>query len=406
MTDGNAFTLSPVFCLHNGAVVLSQDEKSVSFGLLNEDDEILKRRLEKAVSAKLNVCGEENSSTFVSIDKDTFNKQISWMFSHDGEEGEKDFLKNRSVEISENEAAALLDALIGNALKSDATDIHIEGNVVRYRIRGKLCYEIELGDERRHALSQRIKLLSGLNVVESRRPQDGHFVLESNGKKIFVRVSTLPTVGAFSEDDESIVMRLLDPGKIPLDLNKLGFTGEQVLILKSFCLLENGLVLICGATGSGKSTTAGAMLEEIRNASGDAKKLISLEDPPEYILEGVSQVQILERHGLGFTDILKRTFRQDPDVIFIGEIRDKETAEIAVQAALTGHLVFATLHTGSIAQAVLRMYDLGASPRLVNSVLRGVIVQKMSEGKMSARIRSLNPADIIDEKNNCKEELL
>ena len=142
MTDGNAFTLSPVFCLHNGAVVLSQDEKSVSFGLLNEDDEILKRRLEKAVSAKLNVCGEENSSTFVSIDKDTFNKQISWMFSHDGEEGEKDFLKNRSVEISENEAAALLDALIGNALKSDATDIHIEGNVVRYRIRGKLCYEI------------------------------------------------------------------------------------------------------------------------------------------------------------------------------------------------------------------------------------------------------------------------
>ena len=117
-------------------------------------------------------------------------------------------------------------------------------------------------------------------------------------------------------------------------------------------------------------------------------------------------MQILERHGLGFTDILKRTFRQDPDVIFIGEIRDKETAEIAVQAALTGHLVFATLHTGSIAQAVLRMYDLGASPRLVNSVLRGVIVQKMSEGKMSARIRSLNPADIIDEKNNCKEELL
>ena len=196
-------------------------------------------------------------------------------------------------------------------------------------------------------------------------------------------------------EEESVVMRLLDPAKIPLDLDKLGFEENQISVLKKFCALENGLLLICGATGSGKSTTAAAMLEEIRNNGKDSKKIISLEDPPEYFLEGVSQVQIQDCHGLGFTEVLKRSFRQDPDVIFIGEIRDGETAEIAVQAALTGHLVLATLHTGTIGQAVLRMYDLGVPPKLVNAVLSGIIVQRLVEGKLSARIQELNPADFL-----------
>ncbi|MBQ5384681.1 MAG: Flp pilus assembly complex ATPase component TadA [Treponema sp.] len=401
MTEKNDFTLSPVFCLHNGAVILSRDESSVKFGLLNEDDETLKRRLENAVTSKLNL-HDEKCSTFVAIDRDTFNRQISWMFSHDGENPEKKLLNENEDALSENEAAALLDALIGNAVRAYASDIHIEGNVVRYRICGKLCREIELGDERRHAVVQRIKLLASLNVVEHRRPQDGHFVFRSNEKKVFVRVSCLPTVGSFSGEEESIVLRLLDPDRVPLKLESLGFDERQIPDLKKMCTMENGLILICGATGSGKSTTAGAMLEEIRKNSGDSKKIISLEDPPEYVLEGVSQVQIQDCHGLGFAEILRRTFRQDPDVIFIGEIRDGETAEIAVQAALTGHLVFATLHTGTISQAVLRMYDLGASPKLVNAVLSGIIVQKLVEGKLSARIQVLNPAD-VSEKSRCSD---
>ena len=392
MTDKKDFALSPVFCLHNGAVVLNQDESSVVFGLLNENDEDLKSRLRKAVCSKLNV--QETGCDFVAVDKDAFNKQISWMFSHDGERPSEKFQPGKKEELSENEAAALLEALIGNAVKANATDIHIEGNVVRYRILGKLCHEIELGEERRNAVLQRIKLLAGLNVVEHRRPQDGHFAFFINDRRVFVRVSSLPTVGTVFEE-ESVVMRLLDPAKIPLDLDKLGFEENQISVLKKICALENGLLLICGATGSGKSTTAAAMLEEIRNNGKDSKKIISLEDPPEYFLEGVSQVQIQDCHGLGFTEVLKRSFRQDPDVIFIGEIRDGETAEIAVQAALTGHLVLATLHTGTIGQAVLRMYDLGVPPKLVNAVLSGIIVQRLVEGKLSARIQELNPADFL-----------
>lgn len=398
MNNEKEFVLSSVFCLHNGVVVLDQDEKCITFGLLNEEDELLKKRLEHAVLAKLNFSDSENSTVFISVNRDEFNKQISSMFSHDNKTDDKNLDDKKNNELSENEAAALLDALIGNAIKECATDIHIEGNVVRYRVGGKLIREIELSNARRFALIQRVKLLSGLNVLEHRKPQDGNFVYKALKNNIFVRVSTLPTVGSFENEFESIVLRLLDPNRIPLVIEKLGFDEKQILQIKEFCNLENGLVLICGATGSGKSTTAGAMLEEIKNSCGGTKKIISLEDPPEYILDGVNQVQIQDCHGMGFSEVLRRVLRQDPDVIFVGEIRDRETAEIAVQAALTGHLVFATLHTGTISQGVLRMYDLGVSPKLVNAVLSGIIVQHIVDGKMFARIQSLNPADVIENK--------
>lgn len=396
MASKNQFFLSPVFCLHNGAVVLNQDENTVTFGLLNNDDEILKRRLENAVESKLKNSDSDGSSVFVSVNKEEFNKQISWMFAHEGEVPKSANI-NKDDKFCDNEVAALLEALISNAVKENASDIHIEKNIVRFRIGGKLYKEIELSDDRKLEIVQRIKLLACLNVVEHRKPQDGHFVFVFGNKKIFIRVSCLPIVGSLVQEDESVVMRLLDPGRIPLRLDRLGFDENQIKDIKKFCDLENGLILICGATGSGKSTTAGAMLEEIKKGSNNTKKIISLEDPPEYVLDGVSQVQIQECHDLGFTEILRRTFRQDPDVIFIGEIRDKETAEIAVQAALTGHLVFATLHTGTVGQAVLRMYDLGVSPKLVNAVLCGIIVQHLVDGRLSAKILSLNPSDVVDE---------
>lgn len=394
--EKNQFLLSPVFCLHNNVVVLNQEEDSVTFGLLNENDELLKQRLEKAVDAKLKIDENKNGAIFVTVDKDEFNKQISWMFSHEGQNPIKKICEKNSLDFSENEAAALLDALIGNASKENATDIHIEKNLVRFRVKGNLISEIELSNERKLALIQRIKLLSCLNVVEHRRPQDGHFVFVSGEKRIFVRVSCLPIVGDFSTEDESVVLRLLDPDKIPLILDRLGFEENVLTEIKKYCQKENGLILISGATGSGKSTTAGAMLEEIRKNCGDSKKIISLEDPPEYVLKGVSQVQIQECHGLGFSEILRRSLRQDPDVIFIGEIRDKETAEIAVQAALTGHLVLATVHAGTIYQSLMRMYDFGVSAKLVNSVVSGIIVQKNVNGRIFANFQSFNPGDKVE----------
>ena len=284
----------------------------------------------------------------------------------------------------------MLSGLIFSAQHQGATDIHIEAEEVRFRIKGLLTKYASLEHKSRESLVQRIKLLAKMNVVENRRGQDGQFTfMANNNESIFIRVSCLPSVGA-SGESESVVLRILDSSKTPLSLEKLGYDQEQIEELKKLCRLQNGLVLICGPTGSGKSTTAGAILEEIRKSQCDTKKIISLEDPPEYVLPGVTQVKVQPGHDMDFADALRRVFRQDPDVIFIGEIRDSLTAKVALQAALTGHLVFATLHTGSISQAKLRLINLGESPSLVEEVIKGIISQRLVNGKLEAEIEVSN----------------
>ena len=377
------FELSPVFCLHNGAVLLNRNKNAITFGLLDSSNTRIRRRLENAANIEKINHGKVN---FIPLSSEEFNRHISEIFSKndDCSEQKKEEEKNRA----ENEAAALLDALIGNACSSGATDIHIEENLVRFRVKGVLQKEIELSGERKQALVRRIKLLAGMNVVEQRIGQDGHFVhSDENARRIFVRVSSIPVVGSKSCEEESVVLRLLDSTRVPLEIESLGFTKSQQEDLKALCTLKNGLVLICGPTGSGKSTTAGALLEEIRKKFSEGKKIVSLEDPPEYVLDGVSQVKIESAHGMDFSNVLKSVFRQDPDVIFIGEIRDEESAKIAVQASLTGHLVFATLHTSSVSKAVLRLNDLGANPKLVAEVLRAVVIQNLNEGVLDADVR-------------------
>ncbi|HBB14836.1 MAG TPA: hypothetical protein DCZ76_11285 [Treponema sp.] len=394
------FSLSPVFCLHNGTIVLeaNKPENTITFGLLDSSNEKLKERLCHAVHSNIDFAGKSCGINFRQIKKEEFNLKLSKLFEKkDNSLSTNNFYSdeeaNKSKDLQEkeeNEASALLSGLIFSAQHQGATDIHIEAEEVRFRIKGLLTKYASLEHKSRESLVQRIKLLAKMNVVENRRGQDGQFTfMANNNENIFIRVSCLPSVGA-SGESESVVLRILDSSKTPLSLEKLGYDQEQIEELKELCRLQNGLVLICGPTGSGKSTTAGAILEEIRKSQCDTKKIISLEDPPEYVLPGVTQVKVQPGHDMDFADALRRVFRQDPDVIFIGEIRDSLTAKVALQAALTGHLVFATLHTGSISQAKLRLINLGESSSLVEEVIKGIISQRLVNGKLEAEIEVSN----------------
>ena len=282
-----------------------------------------------------------------------------------------------------------MDSIISYALGENASDIHIDNSGVRIRVMGSLLQVTELSEKTKQALVQRIKLLADINIVESRRAQDGQFVFtKKNGKNVFVRVSLLPQVNENNvQETEALVLRLLDVEKLPLSFSALGFSDEQKIKLCKLCRLEAGLVLICGATGSGKSSTAAAMLVEVKNFYSQEKKIISLEDPPEYVIPGITQVKIQANCGMDFAEILRHALRHDPDVILIGEIRDKETALIALQASLTGHLVFATLHSGSIEQTPLRLEKLGVEKSALDCVLKACIFQRLQNGKLSAQIK-------------------
>lgn len=396
--EKSKFNLSPLFCLNNQTVILSQNDYCVILGIVDDTNNLLKERLRKACAHYL------YNVEFQKITPQEFKIKFSALFSIDKVKKENYFLQKNSSEYTaeNNTAAALLESLIVEARNKGSTDIHIEKNIVRYRTGGLLTDKQEYSYKHCNEVVRIIKLLSKMNVMEKRHPQDGQFTYTDERKnKIFIRVSCMPSINENDENgSESVVLRLLDTTRIPLEVEQLGFTECQIDELEKMCVLKDGLILVCGPTGSGKSTTAAAMLERIRVLCKDTKKIISLEDPPEYILNGVTQVQIQQNNENDFADVLRSTLRQDPDVIFIGEIRDSVTAKTAVQAALTGHLVVATIHVGSISQAVLRLYDLNADSRIVNSVLKGIIIQQINNGKMSANIRLLSETKI---KNKLQE---
>lgn len=385
MTNQYDFKLTPAYCLYNGAAVLSQEGACIQFLMENPDDKILKGRLQRAFMnhlwgvLKLNDCPEVfrriPQIEYVHGTRTQLRNCVSRMYKAE----EKSVRENAENEIlkSKKEAAAvlLLDSVLNEARVRNATDIHIEKNCVRLRVNGQLEKLMEIQEEKSLELVQRIKLLSGMNVIEKRRCQDGHFVYGSRDP-VFIRASTMSVVGNKYEGEESIVMRILDSKRIPLCIDELGFSLNQLDVLYDFTKVKNGLVLVCGPTGSGKSTTVASLLVEIGKADSGALKIISLEDPPEYVIPNVTQVKVDERNS--FSDALNHIFRQDPDVIMIGEIRDEQSAAAALRASLTGHLVFATLHASSAAGAVLRLENLGLERKLLCSVLRGVVCQELN----------------------------
>ena len=268
----------------------------------------------------------------------------------------------------------LVNLLIDGALAADASDIHIEpfedSLRVRYRIDG-LLYDQEAPPRRlQAALTSRIKIMAELNIAERRLPQDGRIrVTASGGRRVDIRVSTVPTMHG-----ESIVMRLLDRSSVFLPFDRLGFSPVTAQAFEGLIRRPHGIVLVTGPTGSGKTTTLYAALDKINRPD---LKIITVEDPVEYQLKGVNQIPVRPKIGLSFASGLRHIVRQDPDVIMVGEIRDLETAEIAIQAALTGHLVFSTLHTNDAPGAVTRLQDMGGEPYLLSSVLTGVLAQRL-----------------------------
>jgi general secretion pathway protein E len=268
----------------------------------------------------------------------------------------------------------LVNLLIEGALASDASDIHIEpfedSLRVRYRIDG-LLYDQEAPPRRlQPALTSRIKIMAEMNIAERRLPQDGRIrVTGQGGQRVDIRVSTVPTIHG-----ESIVMRLLDRSSVFLPFDRLGFSRNTAATFETLIRRPHGILLVTGPTGSGKTTTLYAALDKINRPD---LKILTVEDPVEYQLKGVNQIPVRPKIGLSFAAGLRHIVRQDPDVIMVGEIRDLETAEIAIQSALTGHLVFSTLHTNDAPGAVTRLQDLGCEPYLVSSVLSGVLAQRL-----------------------------
>ncbi|MBI4871118.1 MAG: type II secretion system ATPase GspE, partial [Candidatus Riflebacteria bacterium] len=267
----------------------------------------------------------------------------------------------------------LVNSLIYEAVKARASDIHIEpyekGIKLRYRIDGILYDAPSPPKHVQAALTSRIKILSNLNIAETRLPQDGRMNITAGTRRLDIRISMLPTAYG-----ERVVMRLLEKSETVLHLTDLGFSEWMLTQFRK--LLENpyGIILVTGPTGSGKSTTLYSALVTIRSST---KNIITVEDPIENQIRDISQVQVKPKIGFSFAEGLRSILRQDPDVIMVGEIRDHETAEIAVQSSLTGHLVFSTLHTNDSAGAVTRLTDMGVEPFLISSSVIGVLAQRL-----------------------------
>jgi general secretion pathway protein E len=291
----------------------------------------------------------------------------------DGERDE-DFEVERLKDMaSEAPVVRLVNGLIARAVESRASDIHFEpfdkAFLVRFRIDGVLQEGEPIPERLRAAVISRIKIMARLDIAERRLPQDGRIKTVVRGKAIDLRVSTLQIMHG-----ESVVMRILDREAVALDLDALGVQGDVRDVLDGILETPDGIFLVTGPTGSGKTTSLYAALCQINSPE---KKIITVEDPIEYQIGGVNQVQVNPSIGLDFSNVLRSMLRQDPDIIMVGEIRDRETAEIATQAALTGHLVLSTLHTNDAASAITRLMDMGIEEYLLTSALVGVAAQRL-----------------------------
>ena len=287
-----------------------------------------------------------------------------------GDEEDVDHLRDLA---SEAPVIRLVNIILQRAVEARASDIHVEPFEnrlkVRYRIDGVL-QEVESPPARSTAaVISRIKIMAKLNIAERRLPQDGRIMLRVQGKELDLRVSTVPT-----SYGESVVMRILDRESIAFDFHQLGFTDRILDPFKRVLELPHGIMLVTGPTGSGKTTTLYTALDQLNT---EERKIITVEDPVEYQLTGINQIQVKSSIGLDFTSALRAIVRQDPDVIMIGEMRDLETAKIAIQSALTGHLVLSTIHTNDAAGGITRMLDMGVEDYLLTSTVNGILAQRL-----------------------------
>ncbi|HTZ38794.1 MAG TPA: type II secretion system ATPase GspE [Syntrophales bacterium] len=374
--------VSSRFIRENRIIPLEFKDNVLKVVMANPDDRVLVDALRAALDADILVFTGESHviddylSRFYTQESQDIGKIIENI-----DEGNVGILQGEAEEdvghlkdlASEAPIIRLVNLLITHAVESRTSDIHIEPYEnelrVRYRIDGVL-HDIESIPKRlQAAVISRVKIMSKLNIAERRLPQDGRIRLKVGEREIDLRVSSIPVLYG-----ESVVMRILDRKGIMIDLHGLGFPPQTLTAFEQLIAKPNGILLVTGPTGSGKTTTLYGALDRINSPD---KKIITVEDPVEYQIGRINQIQVKAQIGLTFSNALRHIVRQDPDVIMIGEIRDLETAEIAVQSALTGHLVFSTLHTNDAPSAITRLLDLGVENFLLSSTIRGILAQRL-----------------------------
>ncbi len=360
------------------AIALSEQNGIIQVGMADPSDIFAYDEIQKALKQPIKVAAISEEDLFHHLDAGyRKTEQIDNLAEVlDDELSETDFdLQTLTQTTSSTEAPVvkLLQAIFEDAVTMKASDIHIEPDHgalrIRQRIDGILQEQIIEESRIASALTSRLKLMAGLNISEKRLPQDGRFNIKVKNKNIDVRLSTMPMVHG-----ESVVMRLLDHSQGLLNFDKLGLPESIATAFRSLIQKPHGLILVTGPTGSGKTTTLYTALNEINQAS---TKIITVEDPVEYQLPRINQVQVHEKIGLTFPTVLRTALRQDPDVILIGEMRDKETVNIGLRAAMTGHLVFSTLHTNNAISTVSRLLDMEAEGFVVASSLEAVLAQRL-----------------------------
>ena len=357
------------FIERNRALKISEDDESVRIGLCNPADQELRSTLQHFHRKKISFhyldpadLAGYLSQKLSGIERGDVQQPLS---------GDEKLLLDRLA--NDAPIVNLVNSIFIDAIRQEASDIHFEifgaHMIVRYRIDGILRTARQLDQARFRAVSTRIKIMANMNIMESRMPQDGRITVHLAGGEIDMRVSIVPIA-----DGESIVLRIFDKNKTPLQMEDLGMSRYDINRLEHVSGLPNGLILATGPTGTGKTTTLNAVLHRIKN---ETLKIISIEDPIEYVNTGVNQIQTNDAIGLSFSTLLRRVLRQDPNIILVGEIRDEETAELAVRAALTGHLVLSTIHTNDALSVTTRLMNIGIEPYLIGAVLRASIAQRL-----------------------------
>jgi general secretion pathway protein E len=349
---------------------LKQDEAGLTVAMANASDNFIRQALALATGLQVHPC--------VAMPSD-IEKALTSQDEPDTEEEDRfdtdsgDFVEHLKDLASEAPVIRLVTQIIGRVIDMRASDIHLEpfddGLHVRYRVDGVIRTEEVVNPQLSAAVNSRVKLMAHLDIAERRLPQDGRIKTRVKGRELDLRVSTIPTVHG-----ESVVMRVLDRNSVRYSLESMGFEADTLERFNQLLGRPHGIVLVTGPTGSGKTTTLYAALSKI---DSDAHKIITVEEPVEYQLEGINQIQVHQQIGLSFARALRSILRQDPDIIMIGEMRDGETAQIAVQSALTGHLVLSTLHTNTAAGAITRLQDMGIEPYLITSSVNGVLSQRL-----------------------------
>ena len=372
------YNVLPVQFIDGKLLVLMNDPLNI----IAEED----IRIASGYDLQIALCGKEEISKAISkyYSEDYMQKTVE-EFRSQGRISQI-IEEELSEDIRNAPAVKLVDSIIQNAVRRKASDIHIEPfehrMAVRYRIDGELQKQFDSPREPLAGLVTRIKIMSNMDIAERRIPQDGRIFTKVDNETVDLRVSVLTTVNG-----EKIVIRILDKSAFNVDKEVLGLGEDDLRKINKMITKPHGIVLVTGPTGSGKSTTLYSLLKDLNK---EEKNIITVEDPVEFSMDGINQVNVNTKAGLTFASGLRSILRQDPDIVMLGEIRDTETAEIAVRAAITGHLVLSTIHTNDAPSSVVRLKDMGVAPYLVSSALVGVIAQRL--------IRKICP--------HCREEYL